>query len=111
MINISSLKTLEDEIGSEDFMEVATLFLSEMDEAVSKLPQITDAVTMGDTLHFLKGASLNLGLTAFSELCISGEASAKTGKVDAIDVTKISAVYHASRAQLTEYLGGSGTTA
>ncbi|WP_417269258.1 Hpt domain-containing protein [Celeribacter sp.] len=110
MINISSLKTLENEIGYEDFMEVATLFLSEMDEALEKLPQIKDAPAMGDTLHFLKGASLNLGLTEFSELCISGEHHAKLGQIDAIDSAKIAEVYTASRHCLTDYLSGIGNT-
>ncbi|WP_439104690.1 Hpt domain-containing protein [Celeribacter marinus] len=108
MINTSTLKTLENEIGSEDFLEVAALFLVEMDDAIESLTRAQSASEIGATLHFLKGASLNLGLTDFAEICIAGERNAKSGNAEAIDRGAILNTYHSSQKALQDYLKNLG---
>lgn len=104
MIDENSLKTLENEIGSEDFEEVVHLFIAEMDEAMSQIDQSQQAGTLSDTFHFLKGASLNLGLTDFSALCVSGEVATKEGRNEEIDLAIFASTYQASRSHLEGYL-------
>jgi HPt (histidine-containing phosphotransfer) domain-containing protein len=78
MIDWSRIEELREEVGPEDFPEVAELFLEEAGSAVARLSG-TGAERLGEDLHFLKGAALNLGFARVGELCAHGEERARAG--------------------------------
>lgn len=96
MIDWARVSELRDEIGSEDFAEVVTLFLEEADEVVLRLPACSDAKSLESALHFLKGSALNLGFETLAQLCQEGERLAATGSVE-IDRAAVAAEYEASK--------------
>lgn len=73
MIDWSRIEDLRSEVGDEDFAEIATLFLSEIEGAVEDLPAIADAAARSDALHGMKGSALNLGFRDLAALCAKGE--------------------------------------
>jgi HPt (histidine-containing phosphotransfer) domain-containing protein len=102
MIDWERIRDLRSEIGAEDFMEVAAMFLDEADEAVARLASPGSAKALEDDLHFLKGAALNLGFSQLSSLCQDGERRAAGGDLS-VDVAAVREIYLASKQQfLTE---------
>ena len=102
MIDWERIRDLRSEIGAEDFMEVATMFLEEADEAVARLAIPRGAKALEDDLHFLKGAALNLGFSRLSALCQDGERRAAGGDMS-VDLGMVRETYLASKQQfLTE---------
>ena len=99
MIDWDRVKELRGEIGPDDFAEVVEMFLSEADEAVSRLTATLTAKEVEADLHFLKGAALNLGFRALSGLCQDGERSAAAGSTD-IDLPAVCRTYAESKAEL-----------
>lgn len=97
MIDWSCVKTLIDEIGEVDFGEVVPLFLAEMDESVDNLASAQADGALPQTLHFLKGSSLNLGFYRFSEKCAEGESTCKRGEADTVDLSYLLDLYQQSR--------------
>ena len=73
MIDWARVNELREEIGAEDFIEVVDLFLEEADEVVGRFGDLRDD-EVGAAMHFLKGMALNLGFSAFAQLCQRGEA-------------------------------------
>ena len=99
MIDWERVAELRDEVGEDAFDEVAELFISEVDAAVARLRSGVDLATLDRDLHFLKGASLNLGFDGFARLCKDGEQAAAAGRAADVDVPAILAAYDASRAE------------
>ena len=95
MIDWKRVDCLRAEIGEDDFAEVVTLFLEEVDEALERLGKATTSAAREAALHFLKGSALNIGFVDFAAACQAGERAAAAGK--AIDSGAISACYRASR--------------
>ncbi len=77
MIDWSQVAQLREEIGAEDFEEVAEMFLAEVEETLAGLEPAGPEI--GAQLHFLKGSALNLGLAEFADLCARGEVAARAG--------------------------------
>jgi HPt (histidine-containing phosphotransfer) domain-containing protein len=98
MIDWERIRDLRSEIGAEDFMEVATMFLDEADEAVARLATPGSAKALEDDLHFLKGAALNLGFSRLSGLCQDGERRAAAGDMS-VDVAAVRDIYQQSKQQ------------
>ena len=98
MIDWSKVTDLRREIGDEDMSEIVDLFLEEADEAIDGLRSGVAPEELEGQLHFLKGSALNLGFTAFSELCATGEAAAAAGDHAAIDLGAVIDVYDKSKA-------------
>ena len=96
MIDWERVKELRGEIGADDFTEVVEMFLSEADEAASRLTATLTAPAIEADLHFLKGAALNLGFVALSALCQDGERRAAAGSTD-VDLAKVCQVYRDSK--------------
>ena len=86
MIDWKRVEELRDEVGSEDFAEIAVLFLSEIEEAAGDLPAITDSTARSEALHGMKGSAMNLGFQALAEICKAGEANP-----DAVDLPGLNA--------------------
>lgn len=104
MIDWARVTELRDEIGPDDFDEVAELFLLEVEDTLSRLEgAMNDPPLMQEHLHFLKGSALNLGFREMSAICSAGEADAAQGRVT-VDPMELKAVYRSSRTVFeTEY--------
>lgn len=98
MIDWNRVKQLREEIGADDFLEVAGMFLEEADQTIDLLSAGPGSGQIGSLLHFLKGSALNLGLVDLASLCQDSERSAATGDPARIDIVHLCAVYAASRA-------------
>jgi len=103
MIDWNRVKELREEVGAEDFDEVAEIFIEEVDEVIERLKIMTVKTGLEDDLHFLKGSSLNLGFATFSALCRDGEVAASHGNNDGIDLSQVINVYVESK---TAFLSG-----
>lgn len=96
MINWGRVAELRSEIGQEDFVEVAEIFLEEADEVIARLSDCATLPALLSDLHFLKGAALNLGLDAFAAQCQQGEQRCAAGPQD-IDLSAIKLSYAQSK--------------
>ncbi len=100
MIDWKRVEELRDEIGEEDFVEVADMFLEEAEQTITILNGGLDADEVEAQLHFLKGSALNLGLSDLAAICQDGERRAAAGQGAKVDLAQIAVVYRASRAAL-----------
>lgn len=80
---------------ADGFDELVDVFLDEVDSAMARLGPAIPPAQMASDLHFLKGAALNLGFTAFANLCSEGELLA--GRGGRVDPDGILEVFAASR--------------
>lgn len=97
MIDWTRVQELKDEIGEEDFAEVAELFLSEIDGVLDRLKAAPDPATYEADLHFVKSSALNLGFDQLSSLCQAGERRAAAGAAESVDLAPIFASYESSK--------------
>ncbi len=104
MIDWKRVEELRQEIGADGFAEVADMFLDEADQAVRTLISGLAAEEVEGQLHFLKGSALNLGLADLAAICQDGERKAAAGYGALVDVGRVAAVYHSSRALLLRRL-------
>lgn len=98
MIDWSRVQELKDEIGEEDFADVAELFIAEVEEVIDRLKASPDPATYEEDLHFLKSSALNLGFSRLSALCHEGERRAAAGEAASVDIAPVFEVYGASKA-------------
>ncbi|MEM9341871.1 MAG: Hpt domain-containing protein [Pseudomonadota bacterium] len=81
-IDWARVAELLEDIGEEDFAEVAGLFLEEIAETAEPLdPAASD---LSAQLHGLKGSALNLGFATLAGLAAQGEAAPDTADIPAI---------------------------
>ncbi|GAA3858382.1 Hpt domain-containing protein [Celeribacter arenosi] len=104
MIDWDRIDILRSEVGPEDFGEVVELFLEEVDEVIAAMRDKTNTMTLAETMHFLKGSSLNLGFATFSSLCRGAEIMLAAGQADEIDMDEIIDCYDASRQTFLEHV-------
>lgn len=105
MIDWSRVEELVEEIGAEDFGEVVELFLDEVESAIVAFEGAAgDPTTVEEQMHFLKGASLNLGFESLAQLCLKGERAASSGQVAVVAPAEVRQVFDASRTQFLEGL-------
>ncbi|WP_432448517.1 Hpt domain-containing protein [Aliiroseovarius marinus] len=97
MISWARVNELKDEIGEEDFAEVAEMFLEEVEEVIAKLRSAPVEQELEQDLHFLKSSALNLGFDAMSKLCGDGETKAAQGAYSAISLPGLFETYEASK--------------
>ena len=97
MIDWKRVEELRGEIGSDDFAEVAGMFLEEADATVASLAGGACQDVEGQ-LHFLKGSALNLGLADLAAVCQDGERLSAIGQGKLVDLSRVVAVYQTSRA-------------
>lgn len=86
MIDWHRIETLREEVGPEDFLEVAEMFLAEIEEAVARLEDTVAPEDFAEQMHFIKGSASNLGFQALSTFCADQEKapSIKTGTSDLV---------------------------
>jgi len=107
MIDWERVETLRDEVGADNFGEVAALFLAEVDDVVARLATTGSPEGLERDLHFMKGGALNLGFSALGRLCEKGERLAAKGRAAEVDIPAVVALYRASRRDFTEAMGRS----
>lgn len=98
MIDWNRVRELKDEIGEEDFAEVAELFIAEVDEVIDRLRAMPDPARYEEDLHFIKSSALNLGFADLATLCQTGERQAASGAVEGVDLAGVFVSYAASKA-------------
>ncbi|MEZ5750518.1 MAG: Hpt domain-containing protein [Paracoccaceae bacterium] len=98
MIDWQRVKELKSEMG-DGFDEIVEVFLDEVDEVVARL-RAGDRSSLAADMHFLKGASLNLGFARLADLCGQGESRANAG--DPVDVDAVLACFSASRGEFLD---------
>lgn len=103
MIDWKRVQELRDEIGLDDFAEVADMFLEEADQTIDRLSKGLAAVDVEGQLHFLKGSALNLGLSDLASVCQVGERQAAAGQGASVDLTAVIVSYQRSK---VAFLGG-----
>lgn len=96
MILWSRVEELREEVGEEDFSEVAEMFLDEVEEALTRLAQ--GATDPGEELHFVKGSALNLGFRGLALAC----ATAETSDLTALDHDDLAAIFDSSKIMFLE---------
>ena len=99
MLDLERIRELRDEIGEDDFAEVAVVFIDELEEVIGKLREGGSPEQTREWLHFLKGCALNLGLSGLAEQALKGEGGQ-------LDLTELVSVYTASRAEFDKATGG-----
>lgn len=97
MIDWKQVSALKEEVGAEDFDEVAALFIEEVEEVVERLRGENDIESLESDMHFLKGCALSLGFTEFSGRCSSAETLAGAGSGADVDVPEILESYVQSK--------------
>ncbi|MBB3994117.1 HPt (histidine-containing phosphotransfer) domain-containing protein [Sulfitobacter undariae] len=97
MIDWKRIKVLQDEIGKDDFPDIVEIFVEEVDEIIQSIGGAPDLETLGDTLHALKGSALNLGFSAFADLCQQGELRAADGGAQDVSLAPILQCYAQSK--------------
>ncbi|KPQ06912.1 MAG: putative kinase [Rhodobacteraceae bacterium HLUCCA12] len=96
MIDWTQVDEMKLEMGT-GFNEVVSMFLDEVGEVIARLESGADPETLGADLHFLKGATLNLGFSDFADMCESGERLVQQDRGDAVDIDALLVCYRASR--------------
>lgn len=98
MIDWTSIKQLESDVGAGEFKNVVAQFLDEVDSEIETLrSSVPTSDILKSKMHFLKGSSMYLGFTAFGDLCAKNEALAESGSVAEIDLDRLIAIYEQSR--------------
>ncbi|MFY0693018.1 MAG: Hpt domain-containing protein [Paracoccaceae bacterium] len=97
MVNWERVGELRSDFGDEDFNEIVSLFLSEVEERLGCLRK-DDPADLKDDLHFLKGSAANLGFDRFRSECQDLERDPAR-----FDLAALTQVYTASKA---EFLSG-----
>jgi HPt (histidine-containing phosphotransfer) domain-containing protein len=98
MIDWDRVQELKDEIGDDDFGEVAEMFMAEVEEVITRMKQVPDPATFEADLHFLKSSALNLGFAKFAALCQEGERLSACGESGRVELAPIFASYESSKA-------------
>jgi HPt (histidine-containing phosphotransfer) domain-containing protein len=110
MIDWERVDSLRDEIGMDDFAEVAGMFLEEADEVVARMrTSAAPGPKLAADLHFLKGSALNLGFSELAGLCSAGEKLADAGQP--VNVDQVIQTYAASRTSFEARLGARSSAA
>jgi len=102
MIDWNRLDVLRAEVGGDAFGEVVALFLEETDGEVARLRGGSPGRGAAASLHFLRGAALNLGLAELARLCDEGERRLRTG--GGFDLAALLASYDRARGALVAAL-------
>lgn len=93
VIDRNRMTELREEIGEEDFAEVAEMFLDEMADTLATLCADPDAAGPG-AFHGLRGSALNLGFTDFAGACSEAEKRSAAGQ--SVDVVHLDWLYRES---------------
>ena len=102
MVDWDRINVLREEVGADDFLEVAEMFLEEVGETLQRLSESKNVNTLEGDMHFLKGAALNLGFEEFAALCRDGEQKAAASDFGSVDISRVIGCFNASRTAFVE---------
>lgn len=105
MIDWQRIQELKDEVGEDDFGDIAILFLGEVEDVLDRFRIASDPGALATDFHFLKGSAANLGFSALGDFCTRGEVAANTGKAGNIDISSIFDIYDASKTEFVAKIG------
>ncbi len=97
VVDWTRLHELRDDIGEEDFADVAVLFVAELHEHLDRLCNDPAAVRAED-FHFLRGSAANLGLVALVSACSAAEAACEAGT--APDIAAVRTAFDLAMAEI-----------
>lgn len=98
MIDWARVSELRDDIGAEDFAQVAVLFLEEVEGVLETLHDTGPPEALADRFHFLKGGALNIGFSRLAELCDLAERVAVSGEPCTAPIARLRQAYADSKA-------------
>ena len=99
MIDWDQLNELSEDVGTEDFAVIVSMFFEETDEVIARL---TATTTPEADYHFLKGSATSLGLVAMAEACGTYEQMAALGTLPTDSVEEVITLYEAVKSTLQE---------
>lgn len=102
MVSWKRIDELRAEIGDEDFEEILTMFLSEVEESLGRMGNPIGIELLQEELHALRGAALNVGMQKVAMLCGDAEDAIKHGRQTAPDLAPVTEAFQASRKILFE---------
>ncbi|WP_341863094.1 Hpt domain-containing protein [Gymnodinialimonas sp. 57CJ19] len=94
-VDWTRLNELREDIGEEDFADVALLFVAELQETLGSLA--SDTAKAAD-FHFLRGSAANLGFVSLVKACAVAEAACNGG--DTPDLAAIRDTFAAALAEV-----------
>ena len=103
MIDWHRVSELRSEVGEEDFPEIVTVFLEEVEEVITRISAKGSTTAAPDDMHFLKGSANTLGFSEMAELCRKGEVVTKDSA--ATDISPVIDAYHRERSEFLEQSG------
>lgn len=103
MISWDRVNELRREVGDDDFAEVVTIFLDEVECVLARMAGAPGPDSYSADLHFLKGSALNLGFRALAALCDG--TGVGTGPAKDRHLADIRRIYERSK---TEFLAHPG---
>ena len=98
MIDWKRVAELQEEVGEEDFAEVAGLFLEEVAEGLAEFDPGAGIKAVQAHLHNLKGSALNLGFSEFAALCATFEAPDRVTDFGAPEHAQLRQCFETSKA-------------
>lgn len=96
MIDWTRINELKEELGEEDFAEVFTIFLDEVQDSVDSLTATPSGAELESILHSVKGNALTVGFSKLADLASVGEVLAGQGK--SVDLDEITNAHSQSKA-------------
>jgi len=80
MIDWTRVSELREDFGEEDFAEIATMFLSEVQAKLAEM-QAQPSAKPSEDFHFVKGSAANLGFEKLYHACSAAEREAHADSV------------------------------
>jgi HPt (histidine-containing phosphotransfer) domain-containing protein len=99
MIDWDRVQELRSDFGEEDFVEIVTMFLGEVELKIEEMLGGMSDAELSEGFHFVKGSAANLGFKALQELAAEGEKSPGQEHL-----TKLSELFIASRGSFESQL-------
>lgn len=87
MIDWTRIDELKDELGEDDFEDVFSIFLEEVQESVDSLKESPTGPALEAILHSVKGNAVTVGFSTLADLAGAGEI--KAGQGAAVDLMQI----------------------
>ena len=83
MIDWERVDELRADFGEEDFVEIVSMFISEVEEKLEEMSS-NDAQDLSEEYHFLKGGAANLGFVDLQKRCCRAEKGGDPGELNDI---------------------------
>ena len=106
MIDWDRVNELRTDFGDEDFVEIVTMFLGEVEAKIEEMTNGMAEAELSESFHFVKGSAANLGFRSLQEAATEGEMSPSHEKS-----VEVSEIFAASRASFEAQTDAGGRVA